>query len=78
MSPSGICKPFDSERDGMILGEGACFLILERLETANDREAKVLALLEDCVLSCDAYHPTAPKPDASGIIDCFNNLSSKK
>ena len=74
MSPSGICKPFDSERDGMILGEGAGFLILERLETARDRGAKVLALLEDCVLSCDAYHPTAPKPDASGIIDCFNNL----
>ena len=74
MSPSGICKPFDSNRDGMILGEGAGFLVLERLDNAIDRSAKILAILDDCVLSCDAYHPTAPKPDSSGIIDCFNNV----
>lgn len=74
MSASGICKPFDGHRDGMILGEGAGFLVLEKLENAIKRKTKVLALLEDCALSCDAYHPTAPKPDSSGIIDCFEHL----
>lgn len=74
MSPSGICKPFDTNRDGMILGEGAGFLVLEKLDNAVKRDANVLAILEDCALSCDAYHPTAPKPDSSGIIDCFEHI----
>ncbi|MDO6597976.1 beta-ketoacyl-[acyl-carrier-protein] synthase family protein [Oceanihabitans sp. 2_MG-2023] len=74
MSPSGICKPFDLDRDGMILGEGAGFLVLEKVENATKRNTNVLAIINDCALSCDAYHPTAPKPDASGIIDCFNQI----
>lgn len=74
MSPSGICKPFDTNRDGMILGEGAGFLVLEKVAHATHRNTEVLATLEDCVLSCDAYHPTAPKPDASGIIGCFEHI----
>ncbi|MGB1309016.1 MAG: beta-ketoacyl synthase N-terminal-like domain-containing protein [Oceanihabitans sp.] len=74
MSPSGICKPFDVERDGMVLGEGSGFLILEKVENAVSRKANILAILADCTLSCDAYHPTAPKPDASGIIDCFQHI----
>ena len=74
MSPSGICKPFDLNRDGMILGEGAGFLVLEKLDQAIERNSNVLALLDDCALSCDAYHPTAPKPDSSGIVDCFQQL----
>lgn len=74
MSPSGVCKPFDTNRDGMILGEGAGFLVLEKLDNATKRKANVLAILDDCALSCDAYHPTAPKPDSSGIIDCFNHI----
>ncbi|WP_452230138.1 beta-ketoacyl-[acyl-carrier-protein] synthase family protein [Lacinutrix sp. MEBiC02404] len=74
MSPSGVCKPFDIHRDGMILGEGAGFLVLEKVENATKRNANVLAVLDDCALSCDAYHPTAPKPDSSGIIDCFQQL----
>ena len=74
MSPSGICKPFDANRDGMILGEGAGFLVLEKADSATKRNANVLAILEDCALSCDAYHPTAPKPDSSGIISCFQHI----
>ncbi len=74
MSPSGICKPFDANRDGMILGEGAGFLVLEKADNATERNANVLAILADCALSCDAYHPTAPKPDSSGIIDCFQHI----
>ena len=74
MSPSGICKPFDANRDGMILGEGAGFLVLEKTDHATKRNANVLAILDDCALSCDAYHPTAPKPDSSGIIDCFQHI----
>ncbi len=74
MSPSGICKPFDAHRDGMILGEGAGFLVLEKVEKASSRKANILAVLDDCALSCDAYHPTAPKPDSSGIINCFQHI----
>lgn len=74
MSPSGICKPFDVHRDGMILGEGAGFLVLEKVEKATSRKANILAVLDDGALSCDAYHPTAPKPDSSGIINCFQQL----
>ena len=74
MSSSGTCKPFDTNRDGMILGEGAGFLVLEKVENAMNRKANILAVLNDCTLSCDAYHPTAPKPDSSGIIDCFTQV----
>ncbi|MBU2940123.1 beta-ketoacyl-[acyl-carrier-protein] synthase family protein [Lacinutrix sp. C3R15] len=77
MSASGICKPFDVHRDGMVLGEGAGFLVLEKVQNATQRNANILAVLEDCALSCDAYHPTAPKPDSSGIIDCFTQLLNK-
>ena len=74
MSPSGFCKPFSPQRDGMILGEGSGFLVLERLEDAKKRKATILAMVDGGALSCDAFHPTAPKPDSSGIIRCFNQL----
>lgn len=65
------CRPFDRERSGMQLGEAAAFLVIERRETALARgippRARVLAL----GLSCDAYHPTAPRPDGSGMAACM-------
>ncbi len=73
MSPSGICRPFSAERDGMILGEGAGFLVLQRAENVNKHQT-VYARIDGCALSCDAYHATAPKPDSSGIIRCFEQL----
>ncbi len=67
MSSNGYCRPYDEQRAGMILGEGAAFLILEREEDARARSAKVLAKIGALGLSCDAYHPTAPQPEGKGI-----------
>jgi 3-oxoacyl-[acyl-carrier-protein] synthase II len=65
---SGQCRPFDKDRDGMILGEGAAVFILEDEEYAIDRNVKPLAVIGSLGLSCDAYHSTAPLADGSGVI----------
>ncbi len=75
MSPSGLCRPFSADRDGMVLGEGAGFLVLERVEGAAP-SSRVLATLDGCALTCDAFHPTAPRPDSAGIVQCFYQLST--
>lgn len=62
-----ICRPFDQNRDGMILGEGAAIFILEEEEHALARNIRPLAVIGSLGLSCDAYHPTAPLNDGSGI-----------
>jgi 3-oxoacyl-[acyl-carrier-protein] synthase II len=62
MSPKE-CSPFDKDRKGMLLGEGAGILILESEETALKRKAPVYAEVLGYGLSCDAYHMTAPKRD---------------
>lgn len=64
---SDACKPFDAERNGMILGEGAAFFVLEKLEDAITRGANPLVIVHSLGLSCDAYHPTAPHPDGRGL-----------
>jgi 3-oxoacyl-[acyl-carrier-protein] synthase II len=64
---SGDCKPFDAHRTGMLLGEGAGILVLERLDDALVRGAKPLAEVMGLGLSSDAYHPTAPRPDGRGM-----------
>jgi 3-oxoacyl-(acyl-carrier-protein) synthase len=61
-------KPFDKSRSGMAVGEGAAFLVLESLERAESRGAKILALLEGFGLSVDAYHATAPEPNGRGAL----------
>jgi len=66
MSSSGTCRPFDARRDGMLLGEGAAVLVLERETDARARGARPLAVVGALGLSCDAHHPTAPLPDGSG------------
>jgi 3-oxoacyl-[acyl-carrier-protein] synthase II len=60
------CRPFDRNRRGMSLGEGAGVLVLERLEQARRRGAQVLALVAGGGLACDAYHLTAPDPEGRG------------
>jgi 3-oxoacyl-[acyl-carrier-protein] synthase II len=62
--PSAAVKPFDVHRSGFALGEGAAFLVLERVEQARARGATVYALLRGWGLTCDATHLT--KPDAAG------------
>jgi 3-oxoacyl-[acyl-carrier-protein] synthase II len=66
LSPSGIARPFDMDRDGFVMGEGAGIMILEAAEVAEDRGAKVLAELRGGASTADAYHITAPHPQGDG------------
>ena len=68
MSTKGTCMPFQKGRDGMLLGEGAAILILERETDARARGAEILAIVGALGITSDAYHPTAPDPDATHAI----------
>jgi 3-oxoacyl-[acyl-carrier-protein] synthase II len=60
------CRPFSGNRDGLVLGEGAAFLVLEEEHAARRRGARVLARLTGSGWTCDAHHPTSPRPDGAG------------
>ena len=66
LSPSGVSRPFDVDRDGFVMGEGAGILILEAEEVARARGATVLAELRGGASTADAYHITAPHPTGEG------------
>ncbi|MFE6338947.1 beta-ketoacyl-[acyl-carrier-protein] synthase family protein [Streptomyces sp. NPDC057798] len=70
-APHLASRPFDSRRDGFVLGEGAAVLVLERHSTARARRAPVLALLRGYGATCDAHHPIAPHPCGEGIAEAM-------
>ncbi len=71
--PKRSSRPFDRDRDGFVMGEGSGIVILESLESAQARGAKIYAEMVGAGMSCDAYHMTAPLPDGRGAMMAMKN-----
>jgi len=71
--PQGAARPFAKNRDGFVMAEGAGAVVLESLESAKARGAKIIGVLEGCGEMADAFHRTRSSPDGKPIIGCIHN-----
>jgi 3-oxoacyl-[acyl-carrier-protein] synthase II len=74
--PQAAAKPFSKNRDGFVMAEGAAALVLESLEHAMGRGAKLLGVVEGCGEMADSFHRTRSSPDGRPIIGCIRNAIS--
>jgi len=65
--PTTASRPWDKERDGFVMGEGAGVLVMESLEHAMKRDAPIIAEYLGGAVNCDAYHMTDPRSDGLGV-----------
>ena len=71
--PEAAAKPFAKDRDGFVMAEGAAALVIESLESAQARGARILGVLAGCGEMADSFHRTRSSPDGKAIIGCIRN-----